>query len=89
MRQRDAGRACGTDGARTAATRWRSTKAEGKPSGNLTIANWALYIDKKTIPEFEQKTGIKVKYVEEINGYQEFFAKVRLQLARVTRVAVR
>ena len=55
-------------------------KADGKAGGNLTISNWALYIDKKTLPEFEDKTGVKVKYVEEINGYDEFFAKTRLQL---------
>ena len=70
--------ACGTD--EDSGDEVAVAKAEGKPSGNLTIANWALYIDKKTIPEFERKTGIKVKYVEEINGYQEFFAKLRLQL---------
>jgi ABC-type glycerol-3-phosphate transport system substrate-binding protein len=28
-------------------------KAEGKPSGELEISNWPLYIDKKTMPEFE------------------------------------
>ena len=48
-------------------------KAEGEPSGELVIANWPLYIDKETIPEFEQETGISVKYVEEINSYDEFF----------------
>jgi spermidine/putrescine transport system substrate-binding protein len=51
--------------------------AEGEPSGDLTISNWALYIDKNTIPEFERETGISVKYVEDINSYFEFFGKMR------------
>ena len=57
-------------------------KAEGKPSGNLTISNWALYIDKKTIPDFEQATGIHVHYIEDINSYDEFFGKMQPLLAR-------
>jgi spermidine/putrescine transport system substrate-binding protein len=56
-------------------------KAEGKPSGDLTISNWALYIDKATIPEFEQSTGIHVDYVEDINSYDEFFGKMQPLLA--------
>ena len=59
-----------------------TAKAEGKPSGDLTISNWALYIDKKTIPEFEQKTGINVDYVEEINSYDEFFGKMQPLLSQ-------
>jgi spermidine/putrescine transport system substrate-binding protein len=51
--------------------------AEGKPSGDLTISNWALYVDPKTIPEFEEESGISVKYVEDINSYYEFFGKMR------------
>jgi spermidine/putrescine transport system substrate-binding protein len=56
--------------------------AEGKPSGNLTISNWALYIDKATIPEFEKQTGIHVDYIEDINSYDEFFGKMQPLLAR-------
>ncbi len=51
--------------------------ADGEPSGDLTISNWALYIDNKTIPEFEQESGVSVKYVEDINSYYEFFGKMR------------
>ena len=57
-------------------------KAQGKPSGTLTISNWPLYIDKKTIPQFEQRTGIKVNYIEDINSYDEFFGKMQPILAR-------
>ena len=56
--------------------------AEGEPSGDLTISNWALYIDDQTIPDFEQETGISVKYVEDINSYYEFFGKMKPLLAQ-------
>jgi spermidine/putrescine transport system substrate-binding protein len=56
-------------------------QAEGKPSGQLTISNWPLYIDKKTIPEFEDSTGVSVKYIEDINSYDEFFGKMQPLLA--------
>ena len=59
-----------------------TAKAQGKPSGDLTISNWALYIDKKTIPEFEQATGIHVHYIEDINSYDEFFGKMQPLLSQ-------
>lgn len=52
-------------------------KLEGKPSGELTISNWPLYIDKKTIPAFEKASGVKVKYIEDINSNEEFFNKMQ------------
>jgi spermidine/putrescine transport system substrate-binding protein len=54
-----------------------TVKVEGKPSGSLTISNWPLYIDKKTVPDFEKATGIKVNYIEDINSNEEFFAKMQ------------
>jgi spermidine/putrescine transport system substrate-binding protein len=54
-----------------------TARAKGKPSGELVISNWALYIDRQTIPQFEQQTGISVKYIEDINSYEEFFGKMR------------
>jgi spermidine/putrescine transport system substrate-binding protein len=57
-------------------------KLEGKPSGELTISNWPLYIDKKTIPDFEKATGVKVKYIEDINSNEEFFNKLQPQLSQ-------
>ena len=54
-----------------------TVKLEGKPSGSLTISNWPLYIDKETIPDFEQSSGIKVKYIEDINSNEEFFSKMQ------------
>src|SRR5690242_7809853 len=56
-------------------------KIEGKPSGELTISNWPLYIDKKTVPDFEKETGVSVAYKEDVNSNEEFFAKMQPLLA--------
>jgi spermidine/putrescine transport system substrate-binding protein len=57
-------------------------KLEGKPSGELTISNWPLYIDKGTVPAFEKASGVKVKYIEDINSNEEFFNKLQPILAQ-------
>jgi spermidine/putrescine transport system substrate-binding protein len=59
-----------------------TVKVAGKPSGDVTISNWPFYIDKKTVPEFEQATGVSVKYIEDVNDNAEFFAKVQPLLAK-------
>src|SRR3954462_958778 len=51
-------------------------KVSGKPSGDMTISNWPLYIDKQTVPDFEKETGVSVKYIEDVNANEEFFAKM-------------
>jgi spermidine/putrescine transport system substrate-binding protein len=56
-------------------------KLEKKASGDITISNWPLYIDKKTVGDFEKETGVSVKYVEDVNSNEEFFAKLQPQLA--------
>ena len=56
--------------------------AEGEASGTLTISNWPFYIDRKTIPEFEDETGVTVDYTEDVNDNNEFFGKVQPQLDR-------
>ncbi len=58
------------------------TAQGGNASGELTISNWPLYIDKATIPNFEAETGIDTKYIEDINENTEFFGKLRPQLAQ-------
>ena len=57
-------------------------QAQGQPSGNMTISNWPFYIDKKTVPDFQKKTGISVKYIEDVNDNTEFFGKVQPLLAK-------
>ena len=58
----------------------QTVDASGKPTGELTISNWPLYIDKQTIGDFEDKTGVTVKYIEDVNDNAEFFGKVQPQL---------
>jgi spermidine/putrescine transport system substrate-binding protein len=72
--------ACGGDGGGIEGggdSKAETVKLEGKPSGNLTISNWPLYIDKATVPAFEKETGISVKYIEDVNDNAEFFGKVQ------------
>jgi len=77
--------ACGSsddgDTAGSGSTSSGSTvQLDGKPSGELTISNWPLYIDKQTVPDFEKKTGVSVNYIEDVNDNAEFFGKVQPQL---------
>lgn len=50
-------------------------------------SNWVSYIDtddesgqRPSLEEFNKLTGIKVTYTEDVNGNQDFYAKVRAQL---------
>ncbi len=56
--------------------------AEGEATGELTISNWPFYVDRNTVPEFEEETGLSVKYVEDVNDNVEFFGKVQPLLDR-------
>jgi spermidine/putrescine transport system substrate-binding protein len=51
-------------------------KLEKKATGDITISNWPLYIDKQTVPDFEKETDLSVKYIEDVNANEEFFAKM-------------
>jgi len=48
--------------------------------GTLTVSNWPLYIDKKTPKGWEKLTGANLRYLEDINENDSFFAKVRQDL---------
>jgi spermidine/putrescine transport system substrate-binding protein len=55
----------------------------------LNFSNWPLYIDysedeqsRPSLEAFEEKTGIKVTYTEEVNDNAEFFGKVQGQLSQ-------
>jgi spermidine/putrescine transport system substrate-binding protein len=63
----------------TPAARVRHPKA---PLTEITYSNWPLYIDRKVIRDFDQRTAAHLRYREDINDYEEFFAKVRQQLER-------
>lgn len=60
-----------------------------KITGSFTFANWPLYIDRDrvngeqvhpSLERFKKETGIDVGYLEVIQAYDEFFAKIRLLL---------
>jgi spermidine/putrescine transport system substrate-binding protein len=55
----------------------QTVKYQPPPSGDLTISQWPLYIDKNTVPNFEKASGVKVNYIEDVNDNQEFFAKMQ------------
>jgi spermidine/putrescine transport system substrate-binding protein len=46
----------------------------------IRFSNWPLYIDRKVIREFNRRTAATLRYTEDINDNEEFFAKVRQQL---------
>jgi spermidine/putrescine transport system substrate-binding protein len=53
--------------------------------GELTISQRPLYIDTGktgTVAQFEQATGVDVKYIEDINDNAEFFGKMQPLFAR-------
>lgn len=54
----------------------------------VSFSNWTEYLDvgedkksRPTLEAFQRRTGIKVKYTEDINDNVEFFGKVKPQLA--------
>ncbi len=55
-------------------------EATGEVGGELVISQWPFYIDRKTIPEFEKESGVKVNYIEDVNDNNEIFAKLRPDL---------
>ena len=59
-----------------------TVELEDKASGSMTISNWPLYIDKQSVPDFEQDTGVSVKYVEDVNSNEEFFSKMQPLLSK-------
>jgi spermidine/putrescine transport system substrate-binding protein len=80
--------ACGTKG--TTQTEATCTSDDASPTEKkLVWSNWPLYIDvdekdeKKhpTLNAFVTQTGIQVTYNEDINDNNEFFGKIRNQLA--------
>jgi spermidine/putrescine transport system substrate-binding protein len=76
--------ACGGGGveSESSSANVETVQVSGKPTGDLTISNWPLYIDKQTVPDFEKATGVSVKYIEDVNDNQEFFGKVQPLLAK-------
>jgi spermidine/putrescine transport system substrate-binding protein len=76
--------ACGSSGIESGSGggKIETVKVQGKPKGSLTISNWPLYIDNKTVPDFEKATGVSVNYIEDVNDNAEFFGKMQPLLAK-------
>jgi spermidine/putrescine transport system substrate-binding protein len=61
--------------------------AKQKPTGELTWANWPLYLDTTgksnhpSLNQFQKQSGVKVKYIEAIQDNGPFFAKVQPTLS--------
>jgi spermidine/putrescine transport system substrate-binding protein len=61
----------------------------------LNFSNWPLYMDTgeddeqshPTLDAFAEQTGIEVDYFEDINSNEEYFGKIRNQLAAGGRSA--
>jgi spermidine/putrescine transport system substrate-binding protein len=77
--------ACG-GGSKTAATTAGGKKQLAK---TLRFSNWTLYIDidektkkRPTLDQFQQKTGTKVAYYEDINDNASYFGKIQRPLSQ-------
>ncbi|MFE5791243.1 PotD/PotF family extracellular solute-binding protein [Streptomyces sp. NPDC056503] len=79
--------ACGIPPAKREGQGPASTDRSAKEK-TLSFSNWTEYMDvsedeksRPTLEAFAQRTGIKVKYTEDINDNVEFFGKIKPQLA--------
>ncbi len=72
----------GIEGGSSSAQKTQTVSLDGKATGDITISNWPLYIDKNTVGDFEKSTGLSVKYIEDVNDNAEFFGKLQPQLAQ-------
>ena len=75
---------CGTEGTKQSADTCKSTD-KSDAEQELVFSNWPLYMDEDgkkypTLESFQKQSGIKVTYNTDVNGNNEFFAKVRNQL---------
>ena len=83
--------ACGSGGVQGTASPPPAGPASaggGLPS-SITVSNWPLYIDvdettktRPTLGKFAKATGIRVKYIEDINDNDSFFGKIQGPLSK-------
>ena len=77
--------ACGDDDVGGGSDEDVQVAKSGPVEGKLTISNWPGYIDpgpKGTVAEFEQETGVEVKYIDDYTGNTQFFGKLQPQFER-------
>ncbi|MEV7556299.1 spermidine/putrescine ABC transporter substrate-binding protein [Streptomyces sp. NPDC089795] len=80
--------ACGIPPARREGDAAAASDDHSAQEKEINFSNWTEYMDtsedeksRPTLEEFTKRTGIKVKYTEDINDNVEFFGKIRPQLA--------
>ncbi|MEX0817504.1 MAG: spermidine/putrescine ABC transporter substrate-binding protein [Gaiellales bacterium] len=82
--------ACGGDGieGQTGAAPG-TTSVRRELADELVFANWTAYIDlsedeksRPTLAQFTEETGVRVRYLEEVNDNEEWFGKYQAQLAQ-------
>ena len=65
-----------------------STEVNQQLADTLVFANWPLYIDSEkgnkrpSLDQFTAQTGVKVRYIEEVNDNEEWFGKYQAQLSQ-------
>jgi spermidine/putrescine transport system substrate-binding protein len=75
--------ACGGDTVGGASEEDVAVAESGPVKGNLTVSTWPGYIDPGndtnpgTVNEYEQKTGVEMDYIEDINSNTQFFGKMQ------------
>jgi len=82
--------ACGGDGIEgEGGTTGAATTVSKELKDQLTISNWPLYIDidektkkRPTLEQFTEATGVKVRYIEDVNDNDEWFGKNRAALSQ-------
>ncbi|MFD7610597.1 PotD/PotF family extracellular solute-binding protein [Streptomyces sp. NPDC059828] len=80
--------ACGIPAAKREGDAAAASDDHSAQEKQLNFSNWTQYIDvsddekaRPTLGAFTKRTGIQVKYTEDINDNVEFFGKIRPQLA--------
>jgi spermidine/putrescine transport system substrate-binding protein len=66
-----------------------SSEVNRQMAGEIVVSTWPFYIDiddqtntRPTLEAFQQRFGAQVRWIEDINSNDEFFAKVRAPLAQ-------
>jgi spermidine/putrescine transport system substrate-binding protein len=71
------------------ATEAQTTTVRQELADQLVISNWPFYIDvdeetkkRPTVDQFTQETGVRVRYIEDVNDNEEWFGKFQAQLSQ-------
>ncbi|HET9196709.1 MAG TPA: spermidine/putrescine ABC transporter substrate-binding protein [Solirubrobacterales bacterium] len=75
--------ACGGGGGGANGSGETTVAEGGEAKGELTISNWPGYIEpgkEGTVAQYEESSGVKVQYIEDVNDNNSFFGKLQPQL---------